>query len=82
MKTHDEVLGDWTGKIEAKIAETKGKYDLSKISPDPVHQAFALNGIAVRDFFLPYQANQSLLRRDLGQKVEVLSSLGCRRRQR
>ena len=69
MKTHDEVLGsNWTDKIDKKIEETKGKYDLSKISPDPVHQAFALNGIAVRDFFDPYQRNQSKLIRELGEK--------------
>ena len=71
MKTHDEVLGGWTGKIEKKIAETKGKYDLSIISNDPVHQAFALNGIAVRDFFDPYQRNQTKLRRELGDKIDA-----------
>ena len=71
MKTHDEVLGSWTEKIDKKIAETKGKYDLSKISTNPVHQAFALNGIAVRDFFDPYQRNQTKLRRELGEKIEA-----------
>jgi hypothetical protein len=71
MKTHDEVLGSWTGKIDKQIEDTKSKYDLSIISKDPVHQAFALNGIAVRDFFDPYQRNQTKLRRDLGQKVEI-----------
>ncbi len=70
MKTHDEVLGHWTGEIEKKIEETKAKYDLSIISKDPVHQAFALNGIAVRDFFDPYQRNQSKLRRELGAKID------------
>ncbi len=70
MITHDEVLGDWTGRIDKKIDETKEKYDLSKISPDPVHQAFALNGIAVRDFFDPYQRNQTKLIRELGQKID------------
>lgn len=71
MKTHDEVLGSWAEKVNQTITATKAKYDLSKISPDPIHQAFALNGLAVRDFFAPYQRNQTKLRRELGKKVEV-----------